>query len=161
MIKNKRQIYIIISWVAVLLWMLLIFSLSSQVAEQSDKLSSGIANFIVKTIQKVTHNAGFDIKDLDHIVRKNAHFCVYLVLGVLVANALRKSRVSRWRIFIFAIGICVLYAASDEIHQVFVSGRGPGVIDVFIDSAGAAIGIGIYMIVSKIVEKRNKTIEGT
>lgn len=158
MIKNKRQIYIIVSWVAVLLWMLLIFSLSSQVAEQSDKLSSGIANFIVKTIQKVTHNAEFDIKDLDHIVRKNAHFCVYLVLGVLVANALRRSRASGLRTFIFTIGICVLYAVSDEIHQIFVHGRGPGVIDVFIDSAGATIGLGIYMLVSKIVEKRNKKL---
>jgi VanZ family protein len=37
--------------------------------------------------------------------------------------------------------ICVLYAISDEIHQSFVPGRGPSIIDVFIDSTGAITGI--------------------
>ncbi|WP_407946816.1 VanZ family protein [Pontibacillus marinus] len=34
-----------------------------------------------------------DVSDLHHIVRKNAHFFLYFVLGVLVLNALRSS----WR----------------------------------------------------------------
>ena len=38
MFKDKKQIIILISWAAVLLWMVVIFNLSSQVAEQSDKL---------------------------------------------------------------------------------------------------------------------------
>lgn len=48
MIKNKKQISIRISWVAVLLRMLLIFSLSSQAAEQSGKLSTRISKVFVK-----------------------------------------------------------------------------------------------------------------
>ena len=36
---------------------------------------------------------------------------------------------------------CSLYAISDEVHQLFVPGRGAQVKDVFIDIAGAAVGI--------------------
>jgi VanZ family protein len=39
---------------------------------------------------------------------------------------------------------CVLYAVSDEVHQLFVPGRGAQVTDVLIDNAGAFVGIGIY-----------------
>lgn len=156
MIKYRRQIIILISWMAVLLWMLLIFNLSSQVAEQSDKLSTGIVELIIKMVQKVTHNTEFDIKSLNHIIRKNAHFLAYFVLGVLTVNALKRSRVKGLKAGAFAMGICVLYAVSDEVHQIFVPGRGPGIKDVFIDSAGAAIGIGVYMLISKALMKKYK-----
>jgi VanZ family protein len=38
----------------------------------------------------------------------------------------------------------VLYAASDEIHQTFVSGRHGTPIDVAIDAVGVAIGIAVW-----------------
>jgi len=40
----------ILSWVAVLLWMAVIFNLSSQVAAQSNQLSTGVTEVIVKTV---------------------------------------------------------------------------------------------------------------
>ncbi len=147
----------IISWIAVLFWMALIFNMSSQVAEQSDQLSRGITKVIVKTVEKVAPKAEFDMDDFDHIVRKNAHFFTYLVLGVLVINALRRSEVKGGRSLAIALGICVLYAVSDEMHQIFVSGRGPGVKDVVIDSAGAIVGIGVYRVVGKLVKKNQST----
>ncbi len=49
--------------------------------------------------------------------------------------------------------ICILYAISDEVHQSFVPGRGPGVMDVLIDSAGAMVGIGMYEMISRIKRK--------
>ncbi|WP_431191604.1 VanZ family protein [Peribacillus frigoritolerans] len=39
-----------------------------------------------------------------------------------------------------AILIYALYAISDEVHQLFVIGRGPQVKDVLIDSAEAIVG---------------------
>jgi VanZ family protein len=133
----------ILSWVAVILWMVLIFCLSNQPATQSAALSTGIAELIVQSIEKVTHYFGFDIAQFDYIVRKNAHFFVYFVLGMLVLHALKRSGMSRYRAIRIALLICVLYAISDEIHQQFVPGRGPGIKDVFIDSAGAMVGIGL------------------
>ena len=35
----------------------------------------------------------------------------------------------------------IIYAISDEIHQSFVPGRGPQLLDVIIDTSGASIGI--------------------
>lgn len=43
-----------------------------------------------------------------------------------------------------AIIICILYATSDELHQLFVMGRSCELRDVFIDSLGSVSGIIIY-----------------
>ncbi|QCX34380.1 VanZ family protein [Caloramator sp. E03] len=75
-------------------------------------------------------------------------FFVYLVLGILLLNALRRNDVIRNNSIV--ILICVLYAISDEFHQVFVPGRGPNIRDVFIDSTGTLVGILIYLGVKKV-----------
>lgn len=139
----------IVSWIAVILWMDLIFKLSSQPAEKSDKLSTGITEINIKAIEKVKPNAKFNIVKFDHMVRKNAHFFVYLVLGVFVINALRRSGIHGYKNIVFALLICIIYAASDELHQVFVPGRGAQIKDVNIDSAGACVGILVYLGFSK------------
>jgi VanZ family protein len=143
--KGIISMYKILSWAAVLLWIALIFNLSSQVADRSNQLSTGITEVIVKTVEKVAPIAKFDIESFNHIIRKNAHFFAYLVLGVLVMNAIRRSGVHGYRSVLITLGICVLYAISDELHQLFVLGRGGQVKDVIIDSAGASVGIGVYL----------------
>lgn len=145
--KNYQLTITILAWVVVLLWMLLIFNLSSQVAEDSNKLSKGVTKVVTETAERVVPGKDFDINRFNPIVRKNAHFFAYLVLGIFVMNALRRSRVYRWRSLLLALGICALYAISDEVHQLFVAGRGGQVKDVFIDSTGAFVGIGLYNII--------------
>lgn len=130
----------ILPWAAVILWMALIFFFSAQVAEQSDQLSTGIAEKIAETVEKVIPGSGLAIESMNHIVRKNAHFFVYLVLGALTVNAFYCSGVRGFMGIFAALIVCVLYAASDEIHQLFVPGRSGQFTDVLIDSAGAAIG---------------------
>lgn len=49
--------------------------------------------------------------------------------------------------------IGVIYAATDEIHQAFVPGRGPLVTDVILDSIGVLTGICIVLLVYKIICK--------
>ena len=144
-INNKGKLLFIISWIAVLFWMLFIFNLSSQAADQSDKLSIGVTEIIVEAVEKVTPGYDLNIREFNHILRKNAHFFAYLVLGVLVVSALRQSGIKGLRAFALALSICVLYAVSDEVHQLFVPGRGGQAVDVLIDSAGAIFGIVGYM----------------
>ncbi len=139
----------ILSWVAVLLWMVLIFNLSSQVAEQSNQLSTRITKVIVETVEKVAPNAEFDMKSFNNRLRKHAHFFAYLILGILVSKVLRRSGVYGYRSVIIALGICILYAISDEVHQLFIPGRGGQVKDVIIDSAGASVGIAVYLLIAK------------
>ena len=146
--KNK-----IISWLLVILWMALIFNLSNKLAIESNKMSKGITQTIVETLEKVAPNSDIDIEIFNNILRKNAHFFAYLVLGVLVVNGLRNSGIIGYRAFGLAILICVLYAISDEIHQLFVPGRGGQIKDVIIDSAGAVFGIGVYMVLKSIRKK--------
>ncbi len=141
-------------WTAVILWMAFIFYLSHQPAEQSNQLSKGITEIIIQTIERVAFivapDSTFDVRDLNHYVRKNAHFIAYLVLGVLVINALRSSGVKGYRSWALALGICILYAISDEFHQTFIPGRSGEVRDVFIDTAGASVGIFMYVFTSKL-----------
>lgn len=144
--KQKHQI---ISWTAVILWMMLTFILSAQTGNQSGQLSAGITKKVVEAIKIITHKEDFNLDTFNHIVRKCAHFMNYLVLALLVLNALRKKEKLKVKNVIFTFVICALYASSDEYHQLFVPGRGPQVRDVFIDSSGAVVGIGIYLLLYK------------
>ncbi|WP_391207798.1 VanZ family protein [Psychrobacillus sp. L4] len=139
-----------LSWLAVILWMCLIFYFSHQPATESSELSTGIAELIEITVEKVAPNADFITENFHHLVRKNAHFFIYLLLGVLLLHALKLNRIGKYRAMGFALLICVLYAMSDEVHQLFVPGRGAQVKDVFIDSAGATLGIIVYSIINRL-----------
>ena len=137
----KRKI---LPWALIIFWMALIFYLSHQPATESDGLSIGITEKILELIQRIVPDITLDIGRFNHIVRKNAHFFVYLVLGVLVANGLTNS--SKATVFRVALLICVLYAISDEVHQLFVPGRGGQIKDVIIDSTGSLVGILGYIL---------------
>jgi VanZ family protein len=71
----------------------------------------------------------------DHVLRKGAHMTEYAILAVLLV---RGSGSFRW-----AFAFTVLYAASDEVHQLFVRGRHGSPVDVAIDAVGALIGLGL------------------
>lgn len=131
-------------YILLILWMILIFSLSSQVQEKSHNLSTGITEVVAETIEKIVPNKEIDMKKIHHLIRKNAHFFAYFILCILAMKALRYSGIRGWKNILGALAVCVLYAISDEIHQAFVPGRGPGVKDVLIDSAGAIAGIMVY-----------------
>src|SRR5690606_6415601 len=80
------------------------------------------------------------LAQLNHIIRKLAHFSIYFILGALVYRALIKSGYDK-KTCLVSFLICVAYAISDEFHQLFVPGRGCQAKDVLIDSAGSLIAI--------------------
>lgn len=130
--------------------MVLIFYLSHQPAHKSNQLSKGATEIVVETVERVAPRVDINKRNFNHILRKKAHFFTYLVLGILVASGLRKSGLVGYKLVGLAILICVLYAISDEMHQLFVPGRGGQVRDVLIDSAGAIVGIGIHLRLCKV-----------
>ena len=131
----------VVPWLLVALWMMVIFYFSHQPATQSSHLSSGITQMLMDILKKVMPNVAFDVEGFHYLVRKNAHFFVYLVLGLLVVNGLRSSGIKGYKKIGISIAICVLYAISDEVHQLFVPGRAGQIKDVLIDSSGAIVGI--------------------
>lgn len=144
-----------LAYISLILWMMLIFSFSSQVREESHKLSTGITEIVVETIEKLVPNKQIDVKKIHHLIRKNAHFLAYLVLGILSITVLRCSGIGVWKSILCALCICVIYAIGDEMHQAFVPGRGPGIKDVFIDSAGSLVGVTIYLGFRRILQRRS------
>ncbi len=155
----NNKIIIVLSWTAVLLWLVLIFYLSSQPAVQSDGLSKKVTEIIIEKVGSVvpldneTSTTADLVARFNHVVRKFAHFSIYFVLGILMINALRVSGVIGFKGFLFSLVFCILYAISDEVHQVFVPGRGAQVTDVLIDSLGAFVGIGMYLGFNRIKKK--------
>lgn len=81
------------------------------------------------------------------LMRKSAHFIAYLILGFLVSHAMKNeaSAATALKRRGASLLLCVVYAISDEFHQVFVPGRGPLLKDVLIDGSGAALGIMLYV----------------
>ncbi len=69
-----------------------------------------------------------------------AHFCEYLVLAVLLTLALQNDRRALWKTALLALTIASLYGASDELHQLFVSGLNSDPLDWVVDTLGALVG---------------------
>lgn len=158
-LNYKKYKELVISWIAVILWMALIFHLSAQPATQSKEISRGITEVVVETVERVAPNRAddIDIQRVHHLIRKNAHFFSYLVLGVLVLNSLTRSGSLGVKDVTFALVICILYAISDEIHQLYVPGRRGELRDVIIDSLGSTVGIGMYLGFSKLRKREGNT----
>lgn len=153
--KNK---YKISSWFPVILWMSIIFFLSSQVADESSQLSSGITAFVMNLMEKIIPKTIFDLEFLHFLVRKNAHFIAYLILGLLSLRAFKREGLTGVPLFSLSLLICVLYASSDEYHQLFVPGRSCQLRDVLIDSAGATTGLLIVKGISGLRKRKSNPV---
>lgn len=74
------------------------------------------------------------------------HFSEYLPFGILVARAFASTgKFKTVDCFMVSLFVIVLYAFSDEFHQLFVPARVFDVFDMFSDAAGAAFGSIIYL----------------
>lgn len=78
----------------------------------------------------------------DFFLRKVAHAVEFGVLTLLVARAFRHAE--RWdakRALAGAFVVSVLYAFSDELHQMFVPGRSAALRDVGVDAIGIVVAL--------------------
>jgi VanZ family protein len=105
----------LLRWLPAVLIMAVIFGLSST---PSTRLPSfGLADFLVK---------------------KGAHMLGYGLLALAYWVGLRFEK----RLWWLALLLAILYAATDEFHQSFVSGRHPSWVDVLgFDGGGALIAL--------------------
>ncbi len=134
--KNYTKLALIITW------MFIIFNFSAQPATDSKALSSGIIVTIAETINDEELSTEEEIAILEKFsnpLRKSAHFLCYFILAILVFIFLKDFIAVKPTIIIFTVIFCFIYACTDEIHQMFVEGRGPGFIDVLIDTSGSLV----------------------
>ncbi|MER2120653.1 MAG: VanZ family protein [Solibacillus sp.] len=129
------------AWLIVVLWMLLIFYFSHQPVFESRELSTMITKRLIEIGENVTPIENVKLDQIHHFVRKNAHFNIYFFLGIFTMLALKISGVKGNRSVVIVLIICIIYAVTDEFHQLFVLGRGAQLKDVIIDLVGATTGI--------------------
>ncbi len=137
----------IISFIALILWMIVIFSFSSADANKSTGTSDKVITTMIEIKDKITNNETPNnekeiiVKNSSFYIRKIAHITEYLILGFLMFNLLKQYSVTN---IYYAIGLSILYSCTDEFHQLFINGRSGSIRDVLIDSIGILIGTYLY-----------------
>lgn len=139
-----RRGFFIFFCLAALMWMGLIFYFSAQPAEESTELSHSVGKkigecFVPGFSEWSAEEQERFSESVDFYVRKSAHASEYAVLAVLFLGVLHFGG-KNMRIYLFAFLLTCFYAATDEIHQLFVPGRSGQIGDVFLDSSGALAG---------------------
>ena len=144
--RYDQNILKTILWSAVIIGMTWIFFLSAQEASESITFSGKTIRVVAKVLtpqfeELPKAQQARIVAAWQNTARKTAHALLYLVLGLLCMTALLQHSLDmKVRI---AISLCISagYAVTDEIHQLFVPGRGSQFSDVCIDACGALIGI--------------------
>ena len=148
--SKKRFLYMI----PVIIWMIFIFYMSGKTGQESSGQSGKISLFITNLLEKVRQDSPQEMQNLQDVlelvIRKAAHMTEYAILFLLSYLAMVKISMSQSRFYnrSIAVLISLLYACSDEMHQLLVPGRSGRMIDVGIDMAGVLIVL-ICMILSK------------
>lgn len=139
--------------------MIFIFVLSSETASVSSQSSGRVIRSIAKIVVDDFENKPIEyqinfISSLQHFIRKAAHFSLYFSLGFSVCGcALTFDSKTKLYNSLISLAVSVLYAVSDEIHQLFVAGRSGQVSDVILDTSGIICGILFVNFVFFVVRK--------
>ena len=138
--------------------MILIFNFSADNAQESGQKSAEITEKIVQTvdpeiIKKPIEEQRRVYESVGAYVRKSAHFLEFAALGFFLSLMVNTIYPDFLRRFSITLGAGALYAAVDEIHQIFVPGRAAEFTDFLIDSLGVSIGILISTAIFAIIKR--------
>lgn len=130
-------------WLPLLLWMAFIFIVSAD-PNPYNSVNADLGREVSPKAQNAQQVMPVFSND---VLGEISHLAEYIVLGFLAVWAVAPGRSPR-AIAGLALGICLLYAFSDEIHQIFVPGRAFQLADLALDAAGNAVGalLGIQII---------------
>ena len=155
---------VIILGIMIILWMGLIFYMSSNTGEDSGGISGDIVKYVISTFDKITNASQETVKyhesrefmdKANYYFRKTCHFGEYMILSILLISfiiSLDKFIIIKCSLYSSLISI--FYACTDEFHQLLVPGRGASIKDIIIDSFGALFGIiVVYFIYTNKIKK--------
>ena len=134
---RKAGFRILLCRILLVLNLALIWGNSLLSGAESGQMSSGIMAFVMELLRIP---ASFS-DSLHLVIRKLAHLTEFACLGALISWHLRlvnKKRV--YQIFV-AVLIAMAVGLVDESIQLFTPDRGPSLVDVWIDTLGAVLGI--------------------
>ena len=152
-INRNYRIYSVLQFVlavAIFGTVCFIFSNSMQTGVDSSSASQAVQDFLQGLLRRLGHPAAA-ARLTEHMVRKAAHFCEYMLEGFLLLLGVRLfSRKLRFLSWPALLGL--LTALCDETIQLFYAGRGSSVTDVWIDFAGVVTGMALAMAFAVLVE---------
>lgn len=138
-------------WKRLLVWLpaagvaAAIFLFSAQPAVESSRVSDQVIRLLLRAAElfgaaRVSPEQAAGLYErLSFPVRKCAHMTEYTILYGTLLLAVGGWKQDRRRCLRTAFVLTVLYACTDEFHQLFVPGRAGRVTDVLIDSLGAFV----------------------
>ncbi|MBR1586092.1 MAG: VanZ family protein [Clostridia bacterium] len=140
---NYRRLIVILA-ILVAAVAVMIFSFSTESREESSKTSDQVVEWLLQRFYPGYNELRNKQKRIlrhqyQEPVRKAAHGLEFMLLGTFLFLFLHGIELRRSGLWAWVGG--TLYAATDELHQTLVSGRGGMVTDVCIDSGGVLAGI--------------------
>ncbi|OQB14397.1 MAG: VanZ like family protein [Firmicutes bacterium ADurb.Bin193] len=153
----------IVLWTVTITIMTVIFLFSDQPAPQSDEISRGITVRITEAIPYVQELPEDEketvVKNVNNTIRKAAHFMLYFLLGIVLILSIKYTflNITAYKLWIISLIVCIVYAISDEIHQIFVDGRGAQIQDIIIDSLGAMLGSALPLFLRTYIKKHGSS----
>jgi VanZ family protein len=161
------------NWWPVIVWLGIIRLESTDVASSAN--TSGLLYAVLSFL--VPHINPQSVELINEVLRKTGHFLGYGILGALVFFALRNTNrdrnvpllLRRWGMYLhdlwrmewvlLGMGVTVITASLDEIHQSFMASRTGRWQDVVLDACGAAVlQIFIYFFSLRALDRRRQHV---
>ena len=88
------------------------------------------------------------VDSIEHPLRKLAHFSEFAALGfLLVLDVAAFTAAKGLKRYVIAVILGLVYAATDELHQIMVSGRSCELRDILIDTGGVVAGCAVASLI--------------
>lgn len=142
----------ILSYILFLFWLFIIFYLSNQPGNISGGESSHLIYNTLNILYSIFHLDPSNLNDIVNIIHNPLRECMhgleYLILAIFTMNLLFQNKIKENKIVI-SILFCFIYAATDEIHQLFIPGRSFEYFDIAMDMIGSLLGTFIAKFIFK------------
>jgi len=112
----------------------------------SGDVSGNASMTIARLVRYVSPVGDETLRFMHFLVRKTAHFTVFLLLAFCVTHSLKYHIHNLRLLLLSAWAIAAAYGVFDEVHQYFVPGRVMAVSDMLINAAGAFFGVMVVKI---------------
>lgn len=143
----------ILLWIAVIFVSIMIFGFSSTSGSESKNLSEKVTKKIVHLEENKEAEEDVVFKKIHVFIRKMGHFLEFALLGALVFFLVKSYNASYVTCLVIALSYSLLFAITDEIHQLLVDGRDGKVLDVIIDFCGSFLSAGMCYFKMRHIKK--------
>ena len=128
--KNKLGHNTSMKKIILIIWIAVIFFLSSQPSNISNNLSTNVTNLILND------------SSLNYYFRESMHMMEFLILGLVMITYSKKKD------YLLVFISCFILACTDEFFQLFIDGRTCELLDVILDTTGSFIGLTCYHLIT-------------